>query len=99
MGKHVLHFKTQAEFDAYWAGVDPAPTSMFECIIEEVETGTGTVPNMVLSTSNNTSNKTVQVAGSAAIVTVQQQGQEVDEALQLSEWTLEGQEEEINPEV
>ena len=98
MGKHVLRFRTQADFDAYWAGVDPAPTSMFECIIEEVETDSGTVPNMVLSTTNNTSTKSVQVAGSQAIVTVKEQGQEVDEALQLSEWTLEGEEENTSEE-
>lgn len=93
MGKHVLRFKTQAEFDAYWAGVDPAPSSMFECIIEEVQTDSGNVPNMVLSTTNNTPTKATTVAGSQAIVTVKEQGQEVDEALQLSEYTLEGENE------
>lgn len=102
MSKTSIHFNSQAECDAYFADYLPTYPSKYLIIIDSVDADSSGEVKMenVLITSTNNYNKPGSTAavtmGTSAVETAQEKTSDNDEALTLSEYTLEGEGEEEN---
>ena len=95
MSKTTIHFASQAECDRYFADYLPIYPSKYLIIIDSVNadsSGEVKLSNVLLTTSNNYSSGGATVSmGTSAVETAQTQTQDNDQALTLSEYTLEGE--------
>ncbi len=94
MSKLTLYFKNQEQYDAYWGGETPG--SKFLCIIESIEideTGEQKVSNVLITSSNNNqSNNTPVEMGASTIEIIQDQNEDIDQAVEITEEILIGDE-------
>lgn len=102
MSKTTKHFNTKAECDAFFKDYLPNYPSKYLIIIDSVDadsSGETKISNVLITSTNNYnllgSTATVTM-GTSAVETAQEKTSDNDEALTLSEYTLEGEPEEEN---
>ena len=102
MAKTTIHFKSQAECNAFFKDYLPDYPSKYLIIIDSVNadsSGETKLSNVLITSTNNYNQPGSTAAvtmGTSAVETAQEKTSDNDEALTLSEYTLEGEPEEEN---